>query len=101
MGLPEVMIAMVLFALISLGMLYTMTAVKTSTRDTRARQVAANLAASEIDAAREIEDLFGLLDDVKRVDVGSDSYTVTRTTAWVSDPEIGRASCRERAATAE
>lgn len=87
MGLPEVMIAMVLFALISLGMLYTMTAVKTSTRDTRARQVAANLAASEIDAAREIEDLFGLLDDVKRVDVGSDSYTVTRTTAWVSDPE--------------
>src|SRR5690625_5033705 len=88
MGLPEVMIAMVIFALISLGMLYTMTAVKHTTRDTRARQVAANLAATEIDAARETDDLFGLLDETKQVDVGTDSYTVQRTTGWVTDPDL-------------
>jgi hypothetical protein len=60
----------------------------TITRDSRARQVAANLAAEEIDLARDTEDLFALLDADRDVTLNGDVFHVHRATQWVSDPGL-------------
>lgn len=87
MGLAEVLVAMFVFALVSVGLLHTLTQSMTTTRDSRARQVAANLAASEVDRAREEADLFSLLPVTRPAQtVGTDTFHVVRTTAWVTDP---------------
>lgn len=86
-SLAEILVAMFVFALVSVGLLHTLTMTLTTTRDSRARQVAANLAASEIDRAREESDLFALVPVTRApLQVGTDIYHVARQTAWVSDP---------------
>lgn len=87
MTLVEVMVAMLIFAIVSMGVIYTMLSVMTIGRDSRARQVAANLAAEAIDRAREEDDIFQLLDGTYTRELNGDRFTVTRTTAWVSDPD--------------
>lgn len=85
--LVEVIVAMMIFALVSSGFVYSMLSIITITRDSRARTVAANLAAEEIDLARGAEDLFALVDDqYTEKGLGSETYYVTRTTSWVSNP---------------
>ncbi|WAB84824.1 prepilin-type N-terminal cleavage/methylation domain-containing protein [Microcella daejeonensis] len=88
MSLPEVLVAMVIFAIISTGLLYTMLSVLALGRDSRARQVALNLAAEEIDVSRGFADVFALQDATRSLDLNGDTFTVERTTRWVSDPEI-------------
>ena len=87
-GLPEVMVAMFIFALVSLGLLHTIMSVLTTTRDARSRQVALNLASQAIDDARSRPDLFNLLDSTWTTDVNGDTYTVSLETEWVSDPTV-------------
>lgn len=86
MTIVEVIIAMVIFALVSTGFVYTMLSVLSLTRDSRAREVAANLASEEIDLARDTEDLFSLVDADWSLEVGSDEFHVARRTSWVTDP---------------
>ena len=88
MSLPEVLVAMVIFAIISSGLLYTMLSVLALGRDSRAREVALNLAAEEIDISRGFADVFALQDATRSLDLNGDTFTVDRTTRWVSDPEI-------------
>lgn len=88
LSLPEVLVAMVIFAIISSGLLYTMLSVLSLGRDSRAREVALNLAAEEIDISRGFADVFALQDATRSVDLNGDTFTVARTTRWVSDPEI-------------
>ena len=83
-GVVEVIVAMVIFALIATGTLYTMLNVLQSTRDSRAQQVAANLAAQDIDLARDYDDLFKLLPTTYTVPLNGDVFTVTRQTEWVN-----------------
>lgn len=87
MSLVEVVVALMIFALIATGLVYSLLAVKVLSRDARARQVAANLAAQEIDLAHDTGDLFGLLDATRTTVLNGDTYTVTRKTQWVSDPD--------------
>lgn len=87
MTLVEVIIAMVIFALVSTGFVYTMLSVLQLTRDSRAREVAANLAAEEIDLARDAADLFALVDDDWSIDMNGDTFHVARRTSWVTNPD--------------
>ena len=87
-GLPEAMVAMLIFALVSIGLLHTLLNAVSMTRDARSRQVALNLASQAIDEARSRTDLFNLLDYTSTEWVGSDSFTVTVSTEWVSDPSV-------------
>lgn len=87
MTLVEVMVAMFIFALVSTGVVYTMLSVMSLGRDSRARQVATNLAAEAIDRAREEEDIFLLLDSTDEHELNGDTFHVQRTAAWVSDPD--------------
>lgn len=84
LGVVEVVVAMVIFALIITGTLYTMLSVLQTTRDSRAQQVAANLAAQDIDLARDYDDLFQLLPTTYTVPLNGDIFTVTRQTEWVN-----------------
>src|SRR4051812_19855589 len=86
MSLAEVVIAMVIFAIVSVGLVYTMLATMSMTRDSRAREAATNLAAEEIDLARAVSDPFALLDSSRTVTLNGDQFAVQRDTQWVSDP---------------
>ncbi|MBH0053265.1 type II secretion system protein [Salinibacterium sp. SWN139] len=92
MSLLEVLVAMMIFAIVSLGVLQSLTTVLTVTRDNRARIVAANLASQEIDLARDAGDVFTLGDDSYVKTLNGDDFTVTRSTQWVDSENTG-ASC--------
>ena len=84
LSIVEVVVAMFIFAIISTGTLYTMVTVLQTTRDSRAKQVAANLAAQDIDLARDYANLFQLLPTSYTVPLNGDTFTVTRDTEWVT-----------------
>ncbi len=86
LGLAELLVAMFIFALVSSGVAYSLIGILGLTRDARARAVAANLAAEEIDLARDSADLFALLDSERTVALNGDEFEVVRRTQWVSDP---------------
>ncbi|MGV8913702.1 MAG: prepilin-type N-terminal cleavage/methylation domain-containing protein [Rhodoglobus sp.] len=92
LSLLEVLVAMMIFAVVSLGVLQTLTTVLTITRDNRARVVATNLASQEIDLARDAGDIFTLFDDTYTKTLNGDVFTVTRSTAWVPSTNTA-ASC--------
>jgi len=100
LSLIEVMVAMVLFALLSTGLIYTMIQIMSVTKDVRTRQVASNLAAEEIDRARDVlkvEELVSWttdsgLDDPNdpqqragAITINGDTFHVKRNVQWVSD----------------
>lgn len=86
--LIEVLVAMVIFALVSTGILYGMVTVLQITRDSRATQVATNLASEAIDTARATTNLFALTDITTPtpIVINGDNFYVKRTARWVSDP---------------
>ncbi|GAB3121837.1 prepilin-type N-terminal cleavage/methylation domain-containing protein [Glaciibacter psychrotolerans] len=87
LSLVEVIVAMMVFAILSIGVIFSLMTMLTQTVDSRAREVAANLAAQEIDSARSASDLFALLDaDLAPVTVNGQTFAVHRSTQWVSDP---------------
>lgn len=100
LSLVEVVVAMMIFAMLSTGLLYSMISVVQIDGDSRARQVAANLAAEEIDRAREVEDILKLVSwstekttvdpqDSTRaigpVKLNGDVFHIDRHVEWVSD----------------
>jgi prepilin-type N-terminal cleavage/methylation domain-containing protein len=88
LSLIEVIIAMMIFAMIATGIGYSMLAALNLTKDSTARQQAANLAAQEIDLTRSIDNLFNLVDKTTTTTINGITYTITRTARWVSDPDV-------------
>ena len=86
--LIEVLMAMLIFAIVSTGLIFTMLSVLSLGRDSRARQVAANLAAEDIDRTREEKDIFDLQDKSYTRALNGDTFHVDRDTSWVSDPDL-------------
>ena len=89
MSLIEVVVAMMIFTVVSLSVLGALVQTLAVTRDNRSRAAAANLAAQEIDRARDVEDIFQILDKTTTVDLDGDVFTVKRTTAWVANTDTG------------
>lgn len=83
-GITEVLFAMLIFTVVSVGIAYSMISTLRLSGDSRSREIAANLAASEIDNARAAGDPFTLYDNVRTVTVDGMIYTITRNTGWVS-----------------
>jgi prepilin-type N-terminal cleavage/methylation domain-containing protein len=80
----EVLVAMMVFAIIALGVGYSTLTTMRMSSDARSREVAANLAASEIDTVRAIGDPFAVFDAKHDVTVSGTTYTVKRSAGWVS-----------------
>lgn len=91
MSLVEVLVALVIFAVISLGVGASLLTVTRMTEDIRSRQVATNLATSELDLARAAEDPFSIVNGSRTATVAGNTYTITRSTSWVetSGADVG------------
>jgi len=79
LSLVEVMVAMVIFSIVMSGVLAGVLQSLTMTRDSRARQTAANLAAEEIDAAHSASDFAGLAGATSTRSVNGETFTILRT----------------------
>ncbi|GAA4266393.1 hypothetical protein [Frondihabitans peucedani] len=82
LGLIEVVVAMMVFTLISLGVAATITNSLLLTRDGRARTAAANLIAQDLDLQRSITDVFAVQSKTWDVTLQGLTYHVVRTVAW-------------------
>jgi prepilin-type N-terminal cleavage/methylation domain-containing protein len=87
-SLVEVIVAMMVFAIISVGVAYSLLSAFAITGDSRARAVATNLAAQEIDLDRSSSNLFTLysttVDKQVQVPAGTGAvYSIKRTVSWV------------------
>lgn len=90
-SLIEVVVALMIFAIISMSVAYAITNSLVMTRETRAREIAANLAEQEIDLDRSINDVFSVNDSSWTTVVNGTTYTVVRGTNWVSQSGNGTA----------
>lgn len=90
-SLIEVIVAMLVFAIIAIGVGYSTVTIVKLTDDTRSRQVATGLATSAIDLARSIEDPFDIVNLTTTQVVGDTTYTIARSTSWVetSGADVG------------
>ncbi|MEW6059943.1 MAG: prepilin-type N-terminal cleavage/methylation domain-containing protein [Actinomycetota bacterium] len=88
----EVAVAILIFAVLVVGMTVTMSSSLNLVRNDRNRSVAANLAAQEMDTARSTDfpDL-PIGQYVHTEDVGGVSYTVTRESEWVTKDALAGA----------
>jgi prepilin-type N-terminal cleavage/methylation domain-containing protein len=82
--LLEVIIAMMIFAMVAAGVAFVVTSSLSTTRDAKARVVAANLAAKDIDYARSVDDVTAVVGQTTTTTLQGVTYTVTRTTGWIS-----------------
>jgi type II secretory pathway pseudopilin PulG len=86
-SLVEVLIAMLIFTIVSLGVIGTLIATSNFANDSRSRETAVNLASQYIDSARATADVFGLHGvGPLTTAVGGTTYTVTEVAQWVSNP---------------
>ena len=93
LSLIEVMVAMFIFGLVAMGLIFTMTSVLVLNRDSRVRQVAANLAAQEIDLARDVEDVPNFGGGTRTITLNGDTFTVDRISTWEVNPAAVGATC--------
>jgi prepilin-type N-terminal cleavage/methylation domain-containing protein len=83
--LIEVIVALLVFAIISTGVLAGMTTIVRMTADNRARVTAANLASQELDTTRAIADTYTVQSAPSReVRVDGRVFHLTRTVTWIS-----------------
>jgi type II secretory pathway pseudopilin PulG len=90
LGLVELLVALVVAALIMSSVAYGITRSLWTTRDSRAREVAANLASEAIDKARATTDYIALAGGVTTRTVDDVEYTVLQTVTAYSS--LGTAS---------
>ncbi|MCI0159066.1 type II secretion system GspH family protein [Leifsonia shinshuensis] len=83
--LIEVLIAMMVFGLLSVLVAYLLTTAMTLTRSNRSSEVAANLAAQAIDQARSATNVFSVVSGVTTTTVDGTTYTVTKSAGWLTN----------------
>ncbi|TFB73668.1 type II secretion system protein [Cryobacterium glaciale] len=81
-SLIEVLIAMLIFAVIAVGVGYGIVTSLYLSNDARSREAATNLAAQEIDLARSAGDVFSVLDRTTTVVQNGTTFSVHRSTDW-------------------
>jgi len=82
--LIEVLIAMMVFGIISVLVAYSLTLSMTLTRSSRANEVAANLAAQQVDIARSAKDVFSVVSGTVTQTIDGTQYTITKIAGWVT-----------------
>lgn len=91
MSLVEVVVAMMIFLVVSTAVLGSLIQILGVTRDNRLRQVAANLAAQEIDLAREATDLFSFTGGTKTIEIDGTDFAVSTSAGWEGSSEASNA----------
>ena len=91
--IAEMMVAILVFALMSIGSIYATMSMLKITNDARSRQVAANLAAQEIDAVRAVTDIMSVTDSSFPVTENGTTFHVQRTSSWTSGTGTADNAC--------
>ncbi|MEB0002152.1 prepilin-type N-terminal cleavage/methylation domain-containing protein [Cryobacterium sp. RTC2.1] len=87
-SLVEVLVAMMVFAVVALGVAFGIVTSLVFTKETRSREVATNLASQEIDLDRSFNDIFAVVDAPPWDQVvNGTTFHVARTTSWVSEDD--------------
>jgi hypothetical protein len=85
LGITEVIAAVVILAIITIGMAYSMVTMTKLTYEATNRETAANLAAAEIDRINTVADVFNLHSSVTSSDpIDGIVYKITTSVAWVN-----------------
>jgi prepilin-type N-terminal cleavage/methylation domain-containing protein len=84
MSLIEVIVALMVFAVITLGVGFSLVTMTRIAYDSHNRESATNLAAAEIDLVNSIDNPFDVLSDSTTKTVGGLTYTIDRSVAWIS-----------------
>lgn len=84
LSIVEMVVALMVFALVTVGGVVAVATSLTLTNDNRARSAGANLAAQEIDAIRSEGDVFKVVDETRTTPLNGTTFTVRRTASWVS-----------------
>ena len=82
--LIEIVVAMMVFAIIAVGVAYALTLTVKMTGDARAREAASNLVAQEVDLDRSVGDVFTLVDGDKTVQLNGTTFHIHRDSNWVT-----------------
>jgi prepilin-type N-terminal cleavage/methylation domain-containing protein len=83
--LIEVVVSLLVFAIVSTGIVAGMTTILRMTSDNRSRITAANLASQELDTVRSVTDKYTIKSAPTRdIPVDGRTYHLTRTASWVS-----------------
>ena len=81
-SLIEVLVAMLIFAIIAVGVGYGLVTSLYLGNDARSRESAVNLAAAEIDLARSAGNVFAVLESTSTVVQNGTTFTLHRSTDW-------------------
>ena len=81
-SLIEVLVAMLIFAIIAVGVGYGLVTSLYLGNDARSRESAVNLAAQEIDLARSAGNVFAVLESTSTVVQNGTTFTLHRSTDW-------------------
>lgn len=91
LSLIEVIVAMMVFAVISTGTAYAIASSLIITRESRAREVATNLAAADVDHMRAIDDIMDVTSTTSPEvsTVSGAEFQLTRFVEWVTATDAG------------
>lgn len=94
LSIVEVIVAFMVFAVVAVGMLYSMASISRFTYDTEKRETAANLALAELDRVQAVADAFAVTNQpAQTVTVDGVDYTVDTSLSWVGTDGTTVGSC--------
>ena len=98
LSIVEVVVALLVFAVITVGSVVAVGLTLSITSDNRSREVATNLASEAVDVARGVADVIQVTSATTTKDVGGVTYKVAQTAAWQTTTGVD-ATCTPAAAT--
>jgi type II secretory pathway pseudopilin PulG len=83
-GMTELVVALMIFALIAVGVGYSLFSMTRLTRESTNRETAAHLAAQEVDRVQSLPDAFGVHSSTATSTIDGTEYTISTSVGWVS-----------------
>lgn len=84
LSLVEVIVALLIFSIITLGSITAVGTVLGMSSDARSREVATNLASQAVDAAQATTNIFDLTNSSSSTSLNGTSFTVTQSVSWIT-----------------
>lgn len=82
-SIVEVLVALIVFSILSVGIAFTLLNSLVLTKEARSREVAIHLASQEVDKIRSLEDIFDVVSDSsKTYTVDGTTYQIIRKAQW-------------------
>ncbi|ROS58980.1 hypothetical protein EDF38_1820 [Frigoribacterium sp. PhB160] len=84
LSIIEVVVALLVFAIITTGSIVAVGTVLSMTADNRSREIAANLASQAVDTARSVTDIADIASSTTPVSLNGVDFTVKQSASWIT-----------------